>query len=390
MQVKYIIRYSEIGLKGKLVFKFEQFLKLNILQTLKTLGINATIRFNQKQGILSFTYSNNKLQFVENALASIPGIAWFGRVYSFLISSDIKLPELTSRICTFLQETFESNVKIEVKRYYKGFSFTSQDIFLHAIQNCPTLDRDAHIIAKIFIYKDNVEIIEYKHGIGGLPVGSSGKGIVLLSGGIDSPVATYLASKRGLALDLLHFYPENATDKELEKIKMLWSVLQKFNPRMKLYLASVKDLKHAMQNTKYLNYKMVLFKRFMVRSAVTLGLKKFKRDFAIILGDSLGQVASQTLSNLAGVNQVACEYNVPIIRPLIAYNKQEITELARRIGTYEISNLPYQDFCSGLLGGTKTRSNIEKLLEFETNYDISSIIDKTINNIEVIKPNVNS
>lgn len=385
---KFLLRYSEIGLKGKQVFRFEQFLKDNIRQSLERfLSIDKQkiqLHFFQKQGELKIEVKRGE-KFetrILEILGKIPGLAWFGSVKT-LKPTKLTLTSYTQTLVKAIAKFKDGPIKLEIKRYNKALPFNSQDLFIALAKKSNISNKDFTKVIRILLKETKIELVEYRKGIGGLPVGATGRGIVLLSGGIDSPVAAFLVAKRGIAFDLLHFYPEEATEDKLEKIYKLAQKLAYYNPRARLFLAPTTYLKAWMKHQK-LNYKMVIFKRFMLKVALEKALKLYRgKDFALILGDSLGQVASQTLSNVFAINKAVCDKAV-ILRPLVAYNKTEIIDIAKKIGTYNISILPYQDFCTGLATGTTTRTNLEKLKAFEKNMPVS-IIENTVNSIRQVE-----
>lgn len=218
---------------------------------------------------------------------------------------------------------------------------------------------------KIFVYYKNKNFFIFfkkEKGLGGLPVGSSGRGVVLLSTGFDSPVASFLAMKRGLKIYFLHFhsYPQTSFE-SLEKVKKLVGVLNRFNLGSQLYLINILEI----QKFYYLNipheYLVIFYRRTMMRLA-----EKLKNELgvdALITGESLGQVASQTIKNLETISQAVSSL---ILRPLISYDKEEIINLAKKIGTEEISRLPGEDCCSLFIPPkVKTRANLMEVIKIE-------------------------
>ncbi len=340
--------------------------------------------FSQKQGELKIKVKKDE-EFkarVLDILGKVPGLAWFGSV-EILKPRDLTLSSYVQTLVKVFAAFRDKPIKLEINRYNKALPFNSQDLFIALAKKVNISNKNFSKVFRILLKDTKIELVEYNKGIGGLPVGSTGRGIVLLSGGIDSPVAAFLVAKRGIAFDLLHFYPEDVTENKLEKIYKLAQKLAYYNPRTRLFLALTGHLKNWMKQQN-LNYKMVIFKRFMLKVALNKALQLYKgKDFALILGDSLGQVASQTLSNIFAINKAVCD-KVVILRPLVAYNKTEIVDIAKQIGTYNISILPYQDFCTGLATGTITRTNLEKLYEFEKNMPVS-IIENTVSSIRQVE-----
>jgi len=208
----------------------------------------------------------------------------------------------------------------------------------------------------IYLYRDKMP------GIGGLPVGAAGRVVSLLSGGLDSPVAVYLAAKRGCEVDFVHFTASrvqqaNAPD---DKVARLARELSRVTLRSRLYLVPYLHFDAALMGASS-DYGLVLFRRFMMRVAERVA--KERGGQALVTGDNLGQVASQTLENIRTTTQAV---SLPVLRPLITYDKQEIVELARRIGTYDLSIQPYKDCCALVDRHPRTKSRHEAVSRIES------------------------
>ncbi|MEK7482597.1 MAG: tRNA uracil 4-sulfurtransferase ThiI, partial [Patescibacteria group bacterium] len=179
-------------------------------------------------------------------------------------------------------------------------------------------------------------------GPGGLPLGTGGKAVALISGGIDSPVAAYLAMKRGVEIIFLHFHSYPYTNKaSIEKVEKLVGHLSRYQKKPKLYLAPFGDIQKEILLKTPAKLRVVLYRRMMLRIAQALAEKE--KALALITGESIGQVASQTLENMAAIQEVCV---LPILRPLVGWDKEEIIKAARDIGSFDISSLPDQDCCS--------------------------------------------
>jgi len=369
---KYIlIHYSEIGLKGKNREFFEKKLMKSIEQVLNCKVFRIYGRLLAK--------SNFEEEIIIDKLGLLPGIANFSFCYK--VSNDIeKIKEVALEIA---KNSKEKNFKVETKQSVK-FDYGTQkvneiigeEIRIKANKEVNLSNPEFMIYIEItekgsFIYRDKFS------GIGGLPIGVSGKVVALISGGIDSPVASFLAMKRGCEIIGLHFY--NETLSKPEKIYEIAKILKKIQPKLKFYFTPFGEIQREIISKVNSRYRMIIYRRVMNRIAEKVA--KREKAKAIISGDSLGQVASQTLRNMSVINE---SINLLILKPLISYNKQEIIEIAKKIGTYEFSIKPYQDCCSFLISKHPiTRAKIEIIKEIEKNLNLK-LEEKALKNGKVI------
>ena len=242
------------------------------------------------------------------------------------------------------------------------------------------------------MYKRQVHILVDEKGLftwtrrtpgpGGLPVGVGGKATCMISGGIDSPVAAWLMMKRGMRLDFIHFHSVPRTDPaSLEKVVDLLRILIRYQGPARLAMVPLLPIQEQIAARCPAEFRVLLYRRFMLRLAEQ-STRRFRSD-AIITGEALGQVASQTIQNLRAVEAVA---SIPVLRPLISLDKPEIIHRARRIGTYEISILPHFDCCSFLLPDKPaTRSTAAELAEAENALDIQDLIEDAVAGTEIRK-----
>ena len=226
-----------------------------------------------------------------------------------------------------------------------------------------------------FIYTNEIK------GLGGYPVGIQGKGLLMLSGGIDSPVAGYLSLKRGVDLECLYFEsPPHTSIEAKNKVIKLASIINKYSGNIKVNIVPFTKLQEAIYKNVKEDYVITIMRRMMYRIATEV-LKRHKCK-VIINGESIGQVASQTLTSMSVINSVT---NVPVIRPCACMDKLEIIDISRKIDTYETSILPYEDCCTIFLPDHPViNPDIDKCLLYESNFDYESLILECVNNIETI------
>ena len=285
-------------------------------------------------------------------------------------------------------ESFKT-FKVETKRSYKEFPIHSQDfsrmiggIILKNINDIKVDVHNPDLMVNIEIRKDYTYIYtNYYYGLGGYPNNTLGKGMLMLSGGIDSPVAAYLAMKRGVHIEALYFeaIPHtsiNARNKVIELCKKL-SV---YTSSIKLHIVPFTEIQEAIYKTAEQDYVITIMRRMMYR--ITERMAKRRRCLAIVNGESIGQVASQTLTSMKVINNVT---NFPVIRPVACLDKLEIMEIARKIDTYDISILPYEDCCTVFVPKHPViNPKLDLCEEMETRFDYRDLINKALKNIKTI------
>ncbi|WP_457549454.1 tRNA uracil 4-sulfurtransferase ThiI [Archaeoglobus sp.] len=353
----YLIRYSEIFLKSERVRR--SWVNRLIENIRRIIG---DCKFRLERGRI-WLITDGK---VDDKLRKIFGIV------SFSPCEHCKLEELENFVLKFCKGKLESvkTFAVRVKRVGEH-DFTSQDMERRLgaliLKNFPHLNVDLEKPEKIIYVEirneDCYVFDEIVKGVGGIPLGVEGKLVSLFSGGIDSPVATWLMMKRGCKIVPLFFDIRPFTsDKAIERVEKVANVLKDFDPDFEVVVIDhgefLKRVKEVLKEKKLESYTCILCKRRMLRVAEDLA-KEFKAK-GIVTGDSLGQVASQTLDNLLVISQ-AC--NLPIYRPLIGFDKVEIEEIARRIGTFEHSTIPAE--CLAVPKRPTTKANLEKVLEVE-------------------------
>ena len=290
-----------------------------------------------------------------------------------------------------LCEDFEGTFKVETNRADKTFSMHSVD--LSRALGGEILEKYGSKL-KVDVKKPknqvNVDIrengktliyTEVIKGVGGMPIGSSGHGFLMLSGGIDSPVAGYMMSKRGMKLSSVHFhsYPYTS-DAAKEKVITLGKLVSEYSAGMTLYVVKFTKIQEAIHEKCAEELMITMMRRFMMRITERLALKHGGQS--IITGESLGQVASQTMESITSSNSVV---TMPVFRPLIAFDKIETIEIAQKIGSYETSILPYEDCCTVFLPKYPAiKPKMERILREESRLDVEGLIEDALNDVEII------
>lgn len=217
-------------------------------------------------------------------------------------------------------------------------------------------------------------------GAGGLPVGTAGKGMMMMSGGIDSPVAAYLGMKRGVSMEMVHFFsPPYTSPQALAKAKQLTERLAKYSGSIKFIQVPFAEIQETVKEKVPEGYLMTIQRRMMLRLAAALMIKR--HGLAIFNGESLGQVASQTMESMLAINDVT---SYPVLRPVLSFDKTEIIKIAQDIDTYDLSILPYEDCCTVFTPPSpKTRPNVERTREYEKRLDIEGLMQRALDGIEI-------
>ena len=376
-----LLRYGELGLKGGNRKFFIKKLKRNIRKKLAKMG-----ELTSTHGRLYFFPEDNAGEEAIKILEKTFGLAGIAPAKE----TELQWDQITLAAEKLIGQTLKgpATFKVETKRANKSFPRNSpeisRDLGAHLLSKFPDLTVDVHnpdILLKVEIRgKAFVYLTDYQ-GPGGLPVGTGGRGILMLSGGIDSPVAGWMMLKRGLDVFPVHFSsPPYTNERSLEKVKDLCRVLKTWGmerPLYNVYFTPVQE--QLLQNTPS-EYLTLLMRRMMVRLANTLGEKE--NCGSLITGESLGQVASQTIESLHS-SGILSKY--PVFRPLIGLDKQEIIGLAKRIGTYDISIQPHEDCCQVFVPQHPvTRPDLLRIEEIEEDLSISSQLNEALEKMEKV------
>ena len=380
-----IVKYGEIGVKGKNRYIFENKLIKNVKNILKPIG-----KFNvyKEYGRIYVDLDGYDYEEVVEEVRKVFGIV--GVCPAVRAEKDYNL--LKELALKMLEEKIEQgykSFKVDSRRGDKDFKLTSQEM---------SLDIGGYLVSqvkdKIAVDVRNPEVkihceLRQNHvmvysdtipGYGGLPLGTNGRAMSLLSGGIDSPVASWMVAKRGMELECIHFHSYPFTsEKSQEKVRDLAQILAKYCGRVRLHKVNMLEI----QKSIGLNCKdeemTIISRRFMMRIAERVA--KSRHCDALVTGESIGQVASQTIQGLTCTN---ASVKMPVFRPLIAMDKTEIIEVAQKIGTFETSILPEEDCCT-VFSPKKpvTKPKLDRIEKSENKLDVEKLIQDAIDNIEV-------
>lgn len=378
-----LVKFGELFLKGRNRNEFIKLLKWNMMKKLR--GVYSKIEETQGRLVVSEYQESDESEIIER-LKTVFGLIGVAPAVEIDTSME-NIENYVGQISMAGVDTF----KIEAKRADKKFPLTSMEMDKHlggvVLEKYPNLKVDLYepeVIINVEIRTNGKTYIysELEHCVGGLPLGSAGKGLLLLSGGIDSPVAGYLMAKRGLKLEAVHFhsYPYTSLQAK-EKVLELAKKLCQYVDDIKLHVISFTEIQEQIHKNCDPDYMITIMRRIMMR--ISERLCKQNDLGAIVTGESLGQVASQTMQSMNVTNSVV---SLPVFRPVIAYDKEEIMNVARKIKTYETSILPYEDCCTVFLPKNPViRPTIKRAEFLERNLDIETLIETALNNEEIIE-----
>ena len=371
-----LIHYHEIGLKGKNRGKFERRLMTNITRALKDVPCGKLERLSGRM-MLALT-SESPIDVIRERLSTVFGIANFSEA----VVAKRNIEAIRETTWALAQKADFESFKIVTKRGDKTFPLNSDQInrdvgkHIQTLSGARVLMDNPDLICfieiapqRIFIYAEKIP------APGGLPVGSNERAVSLLSSGIDSPVASYKIMKRGVKLTYVHFHSQPYTNRNSQRnTEDLVRLLTRHQYVSDLYLVPFVEIQRHIMTRAPASYRVILYRRAMLRIAEAIAQKVDAH--ALVTGENVGQVASQTLSNIRAIEEVT---PLPILRPLAGDNKEEIINEARRIGTYQISIEPYEDCCSVFVPKhPETRANLEKVREIESALDLAPLIIQTL------------
>lgn len=383
-----MVRYGELSTKGKNRKVFINQLSQNVKQALRHKEVKVQAFRDRMHLILNGAPAESVIE----DLQSIFGIQSFSPV--------VKIEKTTTALIEaaveMMTEVYEKGTtfKIVTKRADHHFEWTTNDInqnvgnaIFDAIDYAQVSMKEPDLTLRIEVRQDGIYLMsKVIKGMGGLPVGSSGKGMLMLSGGIDSPVAGYLAMKRGVKIEAVHFAsPPYTSPQALLKTKQLTAKLAPYVGNINFLEVPFTEIQEEIKRVVPEGYLMTVTRRMMMR--LCDAIREQRKGLAIINGESLGQVASQTMHSMLAINDVT---TTPVLRPVITMDKLEIIDIAQQIDTYELSIQPFEDCCTIFTPpAPKTRPKIEKAREYEARLDVDGLIQRSLDGVRVTKITAN-
>lgn len=383
LDIKYefiLVRYGELSTKGKNRKDFIRQLKRNVKEALSKFK---ALEYRDTYDRLFITLNGENADLVGERLKHVFGISSF----SFASSCPSDIESMTALATTLAAAEEGLTFKVITKRHDKHFPMSSDEInraiAASILQNTP-LKVDVHQPhVKVMVEVREQEtylMVNNIRGAQGYPVAVAGKALMMLSGGIDSPVASYLAMKRGIKLEAIHFAsPPYTSVQALEKVKTLAHKLLNYQTSIKLVTVPFTEIQMEINRKVPESYSITIMRRFMIRLANAYALSH--KCLAIVTGESVGQVASQTLESMHVISSVS---TLPILRPVLTYDKNEIIDLSKKIDTYETSILPFEDCCTIFTPKKPTtKPHMDKAEYYEQKLDVEGLVLRALEAIEV-------
>ncbi|MBN7275125.1 tRNA 4-thiouridine(8) synthase ThiI [Ligilactobacillus pobuzihii] len=378
-----MVRYGELSTKGKNRRSFIDRLGTN---TRNALSGFKKLEVKAQRDRLHIRLNGEDYHQVADRVGKIFGIQNFSPVIK--VTRDVE--EVKKTAISIFNEIAQDGMtfKINTRRSDHNFEYgTNQmnDILGGTIlSNFPGVKvqmKHPDIVLRVEIRMNGIFLsYEMLPGAGGLPVGTAGKGLLMLSGGIDSPVAGYLALKRGVDLEMVHFYsPPYTSEQALNKAKELTAKLAPYVGKIKFIQVPFTEIQETVKRDVPASYLMTIQRRFMLRLCEKIAEKR--HALAIFNGESLGQVASQTMESMAAINDVT---SMPVLRPVVSMDKNDIIKLAEKIDTFELSIKPYEDCCTVFAPtAPKTKPRIDRSRQYEEKLDIDGLIERSLSGIKI-------
>ncbi len=377
-----LIKYGELSTK-----KANRNFFINTLyNNVKNKLINYDVKISKDRARMYIEFRDNELEDIKSIIDRVFGIHMYHIAY--IVNTNID--DISNKVVEILKNETFSTFKVETKRSYKSFPQDSMEISRKlggvVLKNIDNVSVDVHnpdILVQVEVRENHSYIYLNNYtGAGGYPVGTQPKGMLMLSGGIDSPVAGYLAMKRGIQLEAVYFEAIPHTSLEARnKVLELTKKLAAYTNYINLHVVNFTPIQEAIYKNCRSDYCITIMRRMMYR--IMEKIVKSHNGYVIINGESVGQVASQTLTSMAVINSVT---NVPVIRPVACFDKLEIIDIARKIDTYETSILPYEDCCTVFVPKHPAiNPKLDVAIREEEKFDYQTMIDEAVDTINTIK-----
>ncbi len=388
----FLIKYAEIGLKGNNRYLFENALRDRVKEALSPLEANCGYYTVSKEQGRIFVECPDGYDY-EETVAAIQRVFGISSFCPVAVIESSEWEQLTQGVGDYVEKMYPDKhftFKVEAKRADKNYQYTSPEICIemgaYLLKRFPEMKVDVHepsvrvtveVRNKCYVYSIIIP------GPGGMPVGCNGKGMLLLSGGIDSPVAGYMISKRGVSLAATYFHaPPYTSDRAKQKVVDLAEKISKYTGSMKLFVVNFTDVQLYIYDQCPHEELTIIMRRYMMKIAEKIAEQE--GCLGLITGESIGQVASQTMQSLAATNEVC---NMPVYRPLIAFDKKDIVEIAKKIDTFETSIQPFEDCCTIFVAKhpvTKPSLKVIKRSEEKLDEKIEEMIETALKTVEII------
>lgn len=388
MYQAFLIKYAEIGVKGKNRHLFEDALVHQIVRSLRP--VEGSFAVTKEMGRI-YVQAEGDFDY-EGALEAMQHVFGIAGICPVVIVEDTEFEDLARAAVDYVRmvypegrnRTFKIFARRSNKSYPKDSMQLNADLGEAVLYGCPWMKVDVHnpdvvltveVRQKIYLYSETIP------GPGGMPVGSSGSAMLLLSGGIDSPVAGYMTAKRGVQIDAVYFHaPPYTSERAKQKVIDLAEIVSRYSGQIRLHIVNFTDIQLAIYEKCPHEELTIIMRRYMMKIAERFAEKDGAK--ALITGESIGQVASQTIDSLVCTNAVC---TMPVFRPLIGFDKQEIVDVSTRIGSYETSILPYEDCCTVFTPKhPQTKPARDKAEDEESKLDVDALIDEAMQGLEVV------
>ena len=390
MYKAFLVKYAEIGIKGKNRHLFEKALCVQMEHALAP--VDGNFQVTREMGRI---YANTEGDFdYEGAVDALTRVFGIAEICPVVILEDTGFEDLAEAVVSYVKELYpteEKTFKVCARRANKNYPMHTMEVNCELggriLDVCPNLKVDVHepdiylnveLRQKIYLYCESIA------GPGGMPVGTNGQAMLLLSGGIDSPVAGYMVAKRGVELEATYFHaPPYTSERAKQKVIDLAKLVAKYSGPITLNVVNFTDIQLAIYEKCPHDELTIIMRRYMMRIAEELG--KESGCLGLVTGESIGQVASQTMHSLYCTNEVC---TMPVFRPVIGFDKQEIIDLSEKIGTYETSIQPFEDCCTIFVAKHPvTKPNLNIIQRDEHNLDdcIDELFKTAIETTEKIR-----